>query len=317
MNKAIKLGIIGCGGHAQHHAQHLGDRFEVYSVTDIKPEAMEQIPSTKKSPTILDLLNEKDIEAVLIGTPDDCHLGELVASLNAGKHVFCEKPLIVPGQTIQELEQAFELAAKKKLVVSTCHPRRFDRPARWLAKHKEKLVKRLGAVIGFEFDFSYHKPWAAWKHGRSLLLDHLNHEVDLMNFLFGICGFRAWKLHDGFDRYEVVGNRDDNISFRFQGTRRLESETYPEWIRVRFERGLVEIDTMLGVGRITDHDGMTIEQFPNMRMDYDGRLEKVMNNFADQIEHGTPGYVSPAEMLMNTKVGLIMQNDGIQYIGKD
>jgi len=91
-----------------------------------------------------------------------------------------------------------------------------------------------GKAVSFDFDFSYHKPSNEWKHTRSLLLDHLNHEVDLVNFLFGIQGFDAWKLQDGFDHYEVVGKRDDGMVFHFRGTRRLAAHTYPEWCRYNF-----------------------------------------------------------------------------------
>lgn len=315
----ILIGIIGCGTHAQHHANHFADDFAVGGVWDPDHEAMSQISGTKFQ-TLRDLLAQKGIEAVMIGSPDEFHLDQIEMALEAGKHVFCEKPLLVPGQDISRLEAAFDVAKEKNLVLTSCHPRRYDRPIWWLRgkvspeSGNPVFVNRFGKVVSFEFDFSYHEPSNQWKHTRSLLLDHLNHEIDLMNCLFGIQGFDAWKLHDGFDHYDVVGKRDDGITFHLQGTRRLKSHIYPEWCRVRFERGEVALDMMMGLAHISDHDKKVIETVPDLSIDYDGRLQKVMHDFHGTINDDHLGYLSRQEMLMNTEAGIVMQNDGIQRI---
>jgi len=315
------MGVIGCGTHAQHHAKHYEGNFLTYGVWDPDPEAMKQISSQKKYSSLEELLADEEIHAVMICSPDEYHLDQIEMALKAGKHVFCEKPLLVPGQDMARLEAAFDLATEKKLAVTSCHPRRYDQPFAWLGyglRGNQGYVAfnaRFGNVVSFDFDFSYHAPSNEWKHTRSLLLDHLNHEVDLMNALFGIQGFDAWKLHDGFDHYDVVGKRDDGITFRFRGTRRLNEHVYPEWCRVRFERGEVVLDMMMGVGYILDHDRKTTETIPNLGIDYEGRLKKVMENFGDvQINWGQSGYLSRSEMLMNTEAGILLQNEGVQRI---
>ena len=258
----------------------------------------------------------------MICSPDEYHLEQIEMALAAGKHVFCEKPLLVPGQPIERLEAAFNLAKTKKLVITSCHPRRFDRPFSWLMNNMSKsagassFLTRFGKVISFDFDFSYHAPSNVWKHARSLLLDHLNHEVDLMNALFGIQGFDAWRLQDGHDHYDVVGKRDDGITFHFQGTRRLQAHIYPEWCSVRFERGVVALDMMLGVAHISDHANKRTEMVGDLAIDYEGRLHQVMDNFTDvQIECRQRGYLSRSEMLMNTEAGIVLAaSEGVQRI---
>ena len=314
----IPLGIIGCGTHAQHHAEHYKEHFFTLNAWDPDVSAAEKIPSAKKAKTCEELLADKEVQAVLISSPDKFHLTQIEMALAAGKHVFCEKPLLVPGEELCRLENAFALAHENGLVLTTCHPRRYDKPALWLleklrAEHAG-LRQRFGAVLGFAFDFSYHKPSKDWKHGRSLLLDHINHEIDLMNFLFGVKGFDAWKLHDSFDHYEVVGRRDDDITFRLQGTRRLNVKKYPEWCRVRFERGEVSLDMMLGIAYLIDHDRMATKVISEIVTDYDGRLERVMGDFAGQIHKTSLGYLSVPEMMMNTEAGITLQQNGIQHI---
>jgi predicted dehydrogenase len=326
------LGIVGCGGHAVHHSHHLGDYFFAAAVWDPDPKAMEKISAVVQATKLEDLLSMPGVDAVMICSPDEFHLDQIEMALKAGKHVFCEKPLMIPEQDFNRLVAAFDLADIKELVLTTCHPRRFDRPFMWL---KEKLqtviveesdftvgnfgrsnefINRFGKVLGFSFDFSYHEPSNAWKRKRSLLLDHLNHEVDLMNFLFGIRTFNGWKIHDAHDLYEVKGVRDDGISFDFRGSRRLPNEIYPEWCSVRFERGEVRLDMMLGLAEILDHEHKRKEIIGDLAIDYDGRLKRVMNDFGRHINGGIRGYLSREEMLMNTLAGIVLQKKGIQRV---
>jgi len=317
---SVLLGIIGCGGHSEHHAKNLGPDVCTYGVWDPDPNAMERIGCTQKYGSLEALLAEKRIDAVLIGSPDKFHLEQIEMALQAGKHVFCEKPLMVPGESVFHLEALFRYAAEKGLVLTSCHPRRRDRPFLWLfegmrSSDETGFLARFGRVVSFDFDFSYHAPNNDWKHARSLLLDHVNHEVDLMNALFGIQGFDAWKLHDGHDHYHVVGKRDDGIAFQFRGTRRLTSRVYPEWCRIRFERGEVALDMMMGVAHISDHDRKTVENVDGLAIDYEGRLVGVMNDFHDsQADPAHVGYLSRAEMLMNTEAGIVLQREGVQRI---
>jgi predicted dehydrogenase len=314
----IQIGIIGCGSHAQHHSRHYGQTAIVVAAWDPDPEAVHMVTARFKCKTIEELLGHYEVQAVMICSPDQYHLDQIDMALNAGKHVFCEKPLLIPGQPIERLEAAFDLAISKNLIITSCHPRRFDRPFVWLGSklRSGELFNRFGRVVSFDYDISYHTPSNEWKHDRSLLLDHINHEVDLMNALFGIQGFYAWKLSDGYDHYDAVGRRDDDISFHFKGTRRLNERFYHEWCRVRFERGEVEIDMMNGWARISDHGQKFVEMTSGLSIDYDGRLAGVMENFTNvQIVCGQSGYLSRAEMLMNTECGIVLaEKDGVQRI---
>ena len=270
------------------------------------------VGSDKRYGTLEALLADENISAIMICSPDQHHLGQIEMALAAGKHIFCEKPLLVPGQDMASLEEVFDLAEKKKLVITSCHPRRFDKPFLWL---KSEVSSRLdfGRVISISFDFSYRKLSGGWKADSNLLLDHLNHEVDLMNFLFGIQGFSATKIFDSPYRYEVAGRRDDDITFHFMGTRCLESSKH-ELCTIRFERGEVRLDTLMGTAQIIDHEKISINIVPNLWIDYNGRLGGVMNNFHDQIIGTEVGYLSRPEILMNAEVGIILQEDGVRRV---
>ncbi|HEY4487061.1 MAG TPA: hypothetical protein VJB70_05050, partial [Candidatus Paceibacterota bacterium] len=80
------------------------------------------------------------------------------------------------------------------------------------------------------------------------------------------------------------------------------------------ERGEVVLNMMTGTAHVVDHDEMVEEVFTGIGIDYDGRLEGVMGNFASQITRGIPGYLTREEMLMNTEAGIRLQKEGLRRI---
>ena len=91
------VGIIGYGGIGSlHHKKWLKSlpQFDLRGVWDINPQRLqiaeqEGIHAYKSE---ADLLADKEIELVIIATPNDSHLPIAINAMNAGKHVVCEKP---------------------------------------------------------------------------------------------------------------------------------------------------------------------------------------------------------------------------------
>ena len=64
----------------------------------------------------LEIIDRKDIDAVLIATPDHWHAPMIIRAAMAGKHVFCEKPLTL---TLREAQLCVEVVRKHKVVFQT------------------------------------------------------------------------------------------------------------------------------------------------------------------------------------------------------
>jgi predicted dehydrogenase len=322
-SKPLGIGVIGLGGHAKHHINYWSGHFVTMGYFDPGVED----PSLQRFSTVEDMLASPEVQAVFIASPEEFHIEQSRMALMAGKHVLCEKPMATPEDGADELSDLLHFARENGLAFTSCHPRRFDPPMVWLRnmispqRHRwGTTTEILGRAVSVEFDFSYHKPNAEWKKGRSLLLDHINHEIDLVNFFFDIQAFEAQKLHDRFDHYEVVGARDDGISVHFKGTRRLDSSRYPEWCRVRFERGLIEVDMMMGVAHVHRHDGSAfdpnrpgVETIAGFQIGYEVRLEGIASAFRQEIDENLP-YLRGSEMLMNTQAGVQLSRGGMQRI---
>lgn len=98
---AIRVGIVGTGGisRAHHRAYTSVDGFEIVAVCDIFKEkallAAESwgVPKKHVFTSYNKMLEMNEIDTVSVCTYNQAHRRPTVAALNAGKHVFCEKPM--------------------------------------------------------------------------------------------------------------------------------------------------------------------------------------------------------------------------------
>lgn len=99
-NDRIRLGVIGAGGRGRFlidYAKQIGG-VEWIAVCDVygpRRDAAEARCETKleKYVDYRSLLDRKDIDAVIIASPDHWHAPMLIDAVRAGKDVFCEKPM--------------------------------------------------------------------------------------------------------------------------------------------------------------------------------------------------------------------------------
>src|SRR5688572_800182 len=100
-NDRIRIGVIGCGGMGTGHVGDLvkrsdSENIEVVAVSDVYQRRLSRAKNIAKAEGYLDyrkLLERKDVEAVLIATPDHWHGRISIDAMESGKHVYCEKPL--------------------------------------------------------------------------------------------------------------------------------------------------------------------------------------------------------------------------------
>lgn len=107
----IGAAIIGTGGRGslllRHAMAEPGVR--IAALCDIKPDRLDRAASAaaRDNPaTFTDyrrLLEQKDVQAVYIATPCDLHVEMAIAALEAGKHVYCEKPVGITAASIARL----------------------------------------------------------------------------------------------------------------------------------------------------------------------------------------------------------------------
>ena len=127
--KQIKIGIIGIGRMGQIHLDNLMQKFsevEVVAISDINVEARQwaakyNIP--KFYSDYQDLISDQEVNTVVICSPTNQHAENIIAAAQAGKDVFCEKPMDLSIQTAMRVLQIVERSGVKFMLGFN---RRFD-----------------------------------------------------------------------------------------------------------------------------------------------------------------------------------------------
>ena len=126
--KKIKTAIVGTGFMGKVHTENvrrLGN-VEVAAVVGSRPERAQKFAESNSIPfataNLADVLNDKEIAAVHICTPNVQHFPMSIAAIEAGKAVLCEKPL---AMTVQEGQRLVEAAKARNTVNAVQHNLRY------------------------------------------------------------------------------------------------------------------------------------------------------------------------------------------------
>jgi myo-inositol 2-dehydrogenase/D-chiro-inositol 1-dehydrogenase len=140
LSDTVRIGIVGLGRLGRRHAENLAFRVDgARLVAAASPVAEERawaettLNGVTTYPGLTELLTHPGLDAVWLVTPTSLHADQTIASVRAGKHVFCEKPLALD---IADCDRAIAAAAGHPgQVVMVGFMRRFD-PAYAEAKRR-------------------------------------------------------------------------------------------------------------------------------------------------------------------------------------
>jgi predicted dehydrogenase len=116
-NEKLNVGIIGAGGRGGGNLKSVAGAGEnIAALCDVDDrtlgKAAESFPAAKTYNDFRKLLEQKDLDAVVVSTPDHTHAVAAAMALRLGKHVYCEKPLT---HSIHEARTLARLAAEAKV----------------------------------------------------------------------------------------------------------------------------------------------------------------------------------------------------------
>lgn len=107
-----KLGVLGCGNRSKAHISALNrvPEIEVAALCDIVPHKMDRRaklidkgPVPRKYTDMDKMFQQQDLDAVAVVLPNYMHKSATIAALEAGKHVFCEKPMALTVADCNEM----------------------------------------------------------------------------------------------------------------------------------------------------------------------------------------------------------------------
>lgn len=255
----LKIGLIGCGGRGFGAVKDNLDGNEnvvVVALADVFEDRLkdcrEKLEKMKKHPKYakkIDISDEycfvgldaykkilqTDIDIVIHATPPFCRPQHIEAAVEAGKHIFTEKPIAVDPVGVKRFMKAVEKAKEKGLCFATGTQRRSSNAYRETVKKIQDGA--IGEIIAARVYWNGSLPfcherkpgWSdleyrlrnwynqIWTCGDNIVEQHI-HNIDIINWIMGThpvkvvaSGGRAWK-----PREEKYGDLWDHFECDFE-----------------------------------------------------------------------------------------------------
>nr|WP_319394458.1 Gfo/Idh/MocA family oxidoreductase [uncultured Desulfobacter sp.] len=216
----MKVGIIGYGkmGKLRHSVlNHMGNHTVVHVCDPIENHG-----DFKFSRDPYQLINDKDVDTVLVCTPNNLIKDLVVRSLDSGKHVFAEKPPGISSVQVEEMMAAEARNPNQKLMFGFNH--RYHESIRTAKAHIDS--GQYGDILwmrgryGKSVDESFFEDWRSDRAqaGGGILMDQGIHMLDLLGYFAGgfdevksFCSNIYWNLDVEDNVFAVLKNNQNNI----------------------------------------------------------------------------------------------------------
>lgn len=217
----LKVGLIGCGGRgtgAANQALTADENVVLWAMGDVFPDKMEKSYTNleKLHPEKVKVDKERQflgfdayqkvldsgVDVVLLATPPAFRPDHLLAAINAGKHIFCEKPMAVDAPGVRKVLKAAKLAKEKEVSLMSGFCWRFHFPKR--ETFGRVLNGDIGDVMAVYNTYNTGELWSRprqpewgnlefqmrnWLYHTWLSGDHIAeqavHSIDMMSWALG------------------------------------------------------------------------------------------------------------------------------------
>ena len=126
----MKLGIVGFGfmGHCDAEMFATFDEIDLVAVADTNQDQLNDAPAGVATYLCIeDMLEQADIDAVMISTPNPSHMEMVCKCAQAKKHIICEKPA---AMTVEQFDRMIEVTKQNNVLFTVHQQRRWDKDYR-------------------------------------------------------------------------------------------------------------------------------------------------------------------------------------------
>ena len=215
--KKLRIGIVGLGRLGKVHANNIANKIpnsELTAACSIVPAELEyaqkELGVQRVYADYREMLKDPEVDAVVIVTTSSEHCWQIEAALDAGKHVFSEKPLGVDVAQCKQAEAAVE--RHPDLTFMLGFMRRYDKSYAYAKQKVEEgaigtpyLVKATGidpeAFVDGAIRFA--------KTSGGIFLDMAIHDIDLMRWFLGSEATEVYAMGATFKHPEFKEAGDD------------------------------------------------------------------------------------------------------------
>jgi myo-inositol 2-dehydrogenase/D-chiro-inositol 1-dehydrogenase len=187
--QSLKIGLIGAGRIGRLHAEHLTSRIpsaELLIVADPFEEAARSCAETYAIPSYQEdyrkVLEHPDIQAVIICSSTDTHAQIMKEAAEAGKHIFCEKPIALD---LPSIDQVLDVVKHSGVKLQIGFNRRFDTNYRRMRRAVEQGEIGQPLALHIISRDPAPPPLEYIRVSGGIFLDMTIHDFDMARYLVG------------------------------------------------------------------------------------------------------------------------------------
>jgi predicted dehydrogenase len=212
MRPRVRIGVVGLGYWGPNLVRNLHEveSAEMAIVCDVRPAALAAIkrryPGLRTTTRYQDVLEDPSIDAVAIATPVTTHAALASAALDAGKHVFVEKPLASSAADAAEL---VDLANAHERVLMPGHTFLYSPPVNAVRERiKARELGHIYFISMMRVNLGLHQPDV------SVVWDLGPHDFSILRFWLGESPVRVSALSRGCIMHETPDVAFINFEYR-------------------------------------------------------------------------------------------------------
>jgi len=192
MAATLRLGIAGAGnaGHAVVRGIGKVNGVELAAVADVRKDGLESFQEKGSGlrlfSSVEEMCKSRDVDAVWVATPNECHAEHVTVAAQNGKHIVCEKPMAL---TLEECDRMID-AAERNNVKLLLHSKASEPP---VVKMREVIDSgKLGRVI--QINSWNYKGWLTHARlpaevdtakGGGVVFRQAPHQIDIVRWIGG------------------------------------------------------------------------------------------------------------------------------------
>jgi len=218
----VGIGLIGCGARLRGVVKRIpgmGEDIEVRALCDVSADSIARAQKAlaadaKVNEDYRDLVKDPAIDWVLIGSWNCYHREHAIAALEAGKHVFCEKPLATTFEDCVAIRDAWRASDR---LFSVGFVLRYS--PHYQRLREAVLSGKVGRIVSMEFNETLAPSHGAFIHmdwrrrtswAGSHLLEKCCHDLDLAGWILGSVPLRAASF-GGLDFFHSGNAAHENL----------------------------------------------------------------------------------------------------------
>lgn len=185
----LRFGVIGGGRIGKIHAENLATRIpgvRVAAIADVNLQAAQELAARLHIPIATDdyrvILSDSSIDAVAICSSTDTHAQIIIEAAQAGKHIFCEKPI---AYDLAKIDAALEAVEKAGVKLQIGFNRRFDPNFRRVRAMVAEGKVGTPHIIRITSRDPAPPPLAYIKGSGGMFFDMTIHDFDMARYLSG------------------------------------------------------------------------------------------------------------------------------------